>query len=99
MSRSIGLLVGFASVVVVTGVSWGQLSLDANFDQGSLRSWSGDVSNISLSGRTNYFDTGWRWMYFKASGVLNATPTFTINQNFAGDATPGLHELQEHEFV
>ncbi len=81
-----------------TPVARAQLSLTGDFDHGSLASWNGTTSAINLTGRTNYFGE-WRWMYFKATGVQNASPTFTINQNFAQDGTPGRHELQEHEFV
>ena len=86
------------ALVLCPASVWAQLSLTGNFDHGSLASWNGSLTNINLTGRTNYFGE-WRWMYFKASGVFNAKPTFTITQNFAGDSTPGLHELQEHEFV
>jgi hypothetical protein len=85
--------------LVIPSFTSAQLSLDANFDHGSLLSWNGNLTNINLVGRTNYYGNEWRWMHFKATGVLGATPTFTITQNFAGDSTPGLHELQEHEFV
>src|SRR5690606_9731021 len=78
----------------------GQLTLTAGFDHGSLASWSGDLSMINLVGRDNYYGSGkWRWVYFKASGVQGAQPTFSISRNFAGDSTPGLHELEEHEMV
>src|SRR5262245_53343398 len=88
-----------ATLLLLSSASHAQLSLDANFDHGSLQSWSGNVASISLVGRTNYYGNEWRWMYFKATGVQGATPVFNINQNFAGDSTPGPHELQEHEFV
>lgn len=85
---------------IVPPAAFGQLSLNANFDHGSLLSWSGDLSNITLVGRSNYYQQSkWRWLYFRATGVLGAQPTFHINQNFAGDTTPGLHELEEHEMV
>ena len=35
---------------------------------------------------------------FKQAGC-RAQPTFSITRNFAGDSTPGLHELEEHEMV
>ena len=77
-----------------------QLSLDSNFDHGSLESWSGNLSAVNLVGRDNYYGGGkWRWLYFQATGVQGASPTFSISRNFAGDATPGLHELEEHEMV
>jgi hypothetical protein len=94
----IAALTVFASVFATSAHA--RISIDANFDHGSVQSWSGDLLNVNLVGRDNYYDGGkWRWVNFKASGVLNAQPTFSISSNFAGDATPGLHELQEHEFV
>jgi hypothetical protein len=86
----------FAALIVSPAQA--QLSINANFDHGSLQSWSGDLNDINLVGRTNYFDA-WRWMYFQATGVQGAKPTFTITQNFAGDSTPGPHELRDQEFV
>ncbi|QDV79216.1 M14 family zinc carboxypeptidase [Botrimarina mediterranea] len=89
-----------AALVIAGSVSHARIAIDANFDHGSLESWSGDLINVQLVGRDNYYGSGrWRWVNFKASGVLNAQPTFSISSNFAGDATPGLHELEEHEFV
>ncbi len=78
-----------------------QLTINANFDHASLLSWSGNLSTINLVGRDNFFGSNkWRWVYFKASGVLGSNPTFSINGNlFAGDATPGPHELRDHEMV
>ncbi|MEX2309724.1 MAG: M14-type cytosolic carboxypeptidase [Pirellulales bacterium] len=100
MSRRIVVTVALAALLAGFATSaFGQLSITANFDHGSLASWSGSLSAINLTGRTNFYGTEWRWMYFKATGIQGATPIFTINQNFAGDATPGLHELQEHEMV
>jgi hypothetical protein len=88
-----------AMLLSIASFASAQLALDANFDHGSLQSWNGNLTNINLVGRMNYFTSGWRWMYFKATGVLGAMPTFTITQNFAGDSTPGPHELRDHEFV
>lgn len=89
-----------AALILCASASQARISIDANFDHGSLRSWSGDLIKVNLVGRDNYYGGNkWRWVNFKASGVLNAQPTFSISSNFAGDATPGLHELQEHEFV
>jgi hypothetical protein len=92
------------AVVVVLGLcvlprlASAQISIASTADHVSLASWNGNLTNVNLLGRTNYFGE-WRWMYFKINGVQGAAPTFTITQNFAGDGTPGLHELQEQEFV
>lgn len=72
------------------------LNLTGNFDHGSLQSWSGDLNNIDLVGRDNYYgDNEWRWMYFEASGVQGAQPVFTIDQPFAG----GNQRLTTHKMV
>lgn len=72
------------------------LNLTGNFDHGSLQSWSGDLNNIDLVGRDNYYgDNEWRWMYFEASGVQSAQPVFTIDQPFAG----GNQRLTTHKMV
>ncbi|TWT72700.1 Zinc carboxypeptidase [Posidoniimonas polymericola] len=77
-----------------------QVALTGDFDHGALASWSGDSASLQLVGRDNYYGSGrWRWLYFKASGIQGASPTFSISSNFAGDSTPGLHELAEHEMV
>jgi Zinc carboxypeptidase/Cytosolic carboxypeptidase N-terminal domain len=90
----------FVLLLAMPRIAPAQLSLTGNFDHGSLLSWGGNLTTIQLTGRDNYYgDDEWRWMYFKASGVVGATPTFVINQNFAGDATPGPHELRDHEMV
>ena len=72
------------------------LNLTANFDHGSLESWSGDLSNVDLVGRDNYYGNNeWRWMYFEASGVQGSQPVFTIDQPFAG----GNSALTSHKMV
>lgn len=72
------------------------LNLTANFDSGSLQSWSGDLNQIQLVGRENHPTTsGWRWMYFEASGVNQAQPDFFISQAFAG----GNGALNSHRMV
>lgn len=85
------------SVVVVNwSPAWAVLNLTANFDHGSLQSWSGDVNNIDLVGRDNYYgDNEWRWMYFEASGIQGEQPVFTIDQPFAG----GNGALTNHRMV
>jgi hypothetical protein len=102
MQRSAGVVIGRAVVVVVlcflSNAAPAQFTIDSTSDHMSLASATGNLTNVNLLGRTNYFGE-WRWMYFRINGVNGATPTFTITQNFAGDGTPGLHELQEHEFV
>jgi len=96
-SRSIPMLLGLLafSTMDVSPVH-AQLNLFANFDHGSLQSWSGDLNNISLVGRENHpFQNGWRWMYFQATGIDNAQPVFSIDQGFAG----GNYALNAHAMV
>lgn len=100
LARVVAAITAGAFSMCFASAAPGQPALDANFDHGSLLSWSGNLSTINLTGRSNYYGSNkWRWLYFKATGVLGTTPTFSINQNFAGDSTPGLHELEEHEMV
>ena len=87
------------------------ITLDADFDSGSLKSYAVDRDAINLVGRDSYAfgqhplgGDHWRWMYFKASGVLNMSPTFSVAGEFGGDSTdypPTLanHELADHEMV
>ncbi|MCA9230602.1 MAG: hypothetical protein KDA57_08120 [Planctomycetales bacterium] len=76
--------------------AWAVLNLTGNFDHGSLLSWSGDVNNINLVGRDNFFGGGqWRWMYFEASDVQGHQPVFKIDQLFAG----GNSALNTHKMV
>jgi hypothetical protein len=77
------------------------ITLDASFDSASLKSYSLSGNTVTVVGRDNYYGSGdWRWLYFKATGVQNLSPTFSIRGDlFAGDGTDGPHELSEHEMV
>lgn len=87
------------------------VSLDGNFDEGALKSWSVSGSTINLVGRDTYafgnhpLGSGdWRWIYFKATGMQGLNPTFSISGEFGGDSTdypptPANHELADHEMV
>jgi hypothetical protein len=94
-------------VAALTLAARAQYTLDANFDSGSLKSYSVAGNTINLVGRDNYYHTGlgypadsWRWLNFDATGVLNTIPTFSIRGDlFAGDGTDGPHELSDHEMV
>jgi hypothetical protein len=91
----------------------GAITIDADFDSGSLKSYLVAGSTVNLVGRDNFagggFDLGdrhWRWMYFKASGVQNQNITFSIRGEFAGDGSccddtsiETDHELYHHEMV
>lgn len=89
-----------------SGSAWGVITLTGDFDEGSLKSYAVNGSTISLVGRDTYAGSGhflgggaWRWLYFKASGVQDQRPTFTVSRDFGGDRTPGPHELTDHEMV
>ncbi len=72
------------------------LNIFSNFDHASLATWSGNLSTIQLTGRSNYpGQTGWRWMYFETTGVSGSQPVFSINQAFAG----GNAALNNHKMV
>lgn len=87
------------------------VTLDANFDSGSLQSYSVAGNIVNLVGRDTYAfgihplgGDHWRWLYFKASDVLGANLTFSITGEFGGDntdypPTPANHELKDHEMV
>ncbi|MEM9351955.1 MAG: M14-type cytosolic carboxypeptidase, partial [Planctomycetota bacterium] len=68
-----------------------QITLDANFDHGSLESWSqrsGRGPVIDIVGRDNFYGgDAWRWVYFKASGVQGQRPQFSIDDGFAGGSS------------
>ena len=96
---------------ILNGVAAAAITLDADFDSGSLKSYSVERGVINLVGRDSYAfgqhplgSDHWRWLYFKASGVLNTNPTFSVVGEFGGDGTdypPTLanHELADHEMV
>jgi hypothetical protein len=101
-------IVSFVLLLFATGPrhAGAAITLDADFDSGSLKSYSVVGNTINLVGRGNFAGSGynlngnhWRWLYFKASGVQGLTPTFSISRRFAGDSTPGPHELTDHEMV
>jgi len=72
------------------------LSLDANFDHGSLLSWNLSGGLVNLVGRDNYFGGGdWRWLQFRATGVAGTRPVFSISDDFAG----GGSALNGHSMV
>ncbi|WP_428307299.1 M14 family zinc carboxypeptidase [Lacipirellula sp.] len=99
------------SSLLSTSAAVAQITIDANFDSGSLKSYSVTRAAINLVGRDSYAfgqhplgGDHWRWMYFKATGVLNTNPTFSVAGEFGGDNTdypPTLanHELADHEMV
>lgn len=79
------------------GVASAQITLDADFDSGSL-----DLANTTfnpnlfqLAGRDNFNPGDWKWLYFSASGVEGLKPFFRIDDNFAS----GDSNLDDHQMV
>ncbi|MCC6494180.1 MAG: hypothetical protein IT424_14295 [Pirellulales bacterium] len=103
----------YGLIVATPTVAHAAVALDANFDSGSLQSYSVVRDTINLVGRDSYAGSGynlgddhWRWLYFKASGVQGRNLTFSIRGEFAGDGSccddPSIetdHELYDHEMV
>lgn len=89
------------------------ITLTGDFDSGALHHATVSGSTIHVYGRDSFagqgFDLGddhWRWLYFKASGVLNQSITFAVHGEFAGDGSccddlsiETDHELYDHEMV
>ncbi len=87
-------------MVTLASSGAGAIVLDADFDHGSLQSYTvSDASatpTINLTGRDNYYGGGqWRWLYFRADDALGTQPTFSISNNFAG----GAQALTSHSMV
>jgi hypothetical protein len=76
---------------------WGQITLDAEFDSGSLdETNSFAVGNmVTLAGRDNYNPGDWKWLYFSANNVNSQQVTFQIGDNF----NTGSSSLIGHEMV
>jgi hypothetical protein len=100
-----------AAVVALAPAARATITLDANFDSGSLKSYTVSRGEVDLVGRDSYAFSNhqlgsgdWRWVYFKATGVEGQNLTFSISGEFAGDSTdypptPSNHELRDHEMV
>ncbi len=71
------------------------ITLDANFDHGSLClspstachingvASSVNGNTVTLIGRDNYNNSSWKWFYFRADGVDGQQVTFEIDDDFA----------------
>ena len=61
-----------------------QITLDADFDNGSLNTTQSYVSGdqIFLVGRDNFYPNKWKWLYFKALNTNGACPEFQISDAF-----------------
>ena len=78
-------------------VAQAQITLDADFDHGSLDEANSSVngSMVNLAGRDNFNPGDWKWLYFSADNVNGVTPTFQIDDDFA----TGGSNLNNHEMV
>lgn len=101
MLRAIYACLAAALLYAAACPSASAITLDADFDHGSLASWSvsspgSRLTSIDLVGRDNFYGGGaWRWMYFKASGLQSLAPVFNTSDNFAG----GGERLDGHSMV
>ncbi len=89
------------------------VTLNGNIDSGSLKSYSVSGNTVNIVGRDSFAGGGfslgdehWRWLYFKASGVLDQNLTFSVAGEFGGDGSccddtsiETDHELYDHEMV
>ena len=96
-----------AAAVAVALPASGQITLDANFDSGSLcliasdacddngvaSSVSGNI--VTLIGRDNFNAGDWKWLYFRASGVAGQAVQFRIGDDFS----TGGSNLNNHAMV
>jgi hypothetical protein len=89
-------------------VSQAVITLNANFDSGSLclvvssacdDGLGGSASSVSgnmvtLVGRDNFNNNEWKWLYFRANGVLNQQVNFQIGDDFdTGGASLNNHRM------
>ena len=84
-------------VIVATVPLRAQITLNAEFDHGSLDQANSLVAGnlVTLAGRDNFNEGAWKWLYFSASGVVGQTVTWQIDDNFA----TGGSDLNDHEMV
>ena len=84
-------------MVLATGVAFGQITLNGEFDHGSLDEANSSVngSMVTLAGRDNFNPGDWKWLYFSADNVNSLQPTFQIDDDFA----TGGSNLNDHEMV
>ncbi len=85
----------------------GQITLDADFDSGSLCLVASDAcddngvassvsgNTVTLVGRDNFSPGDWKWVYFRASGVSGQTVQFRIGDDFE----TGGSNLNNHSMV
>ena len=60
-----------ACIVLNSGIAFGQITLDGDFDHGGLDEANSSVNGnmVTLAGRDNFNPGKWKWLYFSADGV------------------------------
>jgi hypothetical protein len=83
--------------LAATPPACGVITLDADFDHGSLNMAGSSVAGeiVTLAGRDNFNPGLWKWLYFAASGVAGQQVTFRIDDDFA----TGGGDLVGHKMV
>jgi hypothetical protein len=107
MTPLLRLAVILAVALIVAPSAYGQITLDADFDSGSLCLIASDAcddngvassvsgNTVTLVGRDNFNAGDWKWVYFRASGVSGQAVQFRIGDDF----TTGGSNLNNHAMV
>ncbi len=85
-------------LTLAAGSAHADIELSYDFDSGALDPARSSATDdlVTYHGRDNFYGGNrWRWVYFKASGVLGKRPTFRTSDNFAG----GGSALDQHRMV
>lgn len=88
----------FAYLVSFGGNAHAQITLDFDFDSGSLDLANSSVNGnmVNLAGRFNFHDGDrWKWIHFQADNVNGQQVTFQIGDNFV----TGGSNLEDHAMV
>jgi hypothetical protein len=100
-------LLAVACCLLPSATTSAAITLDMNFDSGSVClvassacDDNGVASTVSgnsviLTGRDNFSNNEWKWVYFRASGVNGQLVNFEIGNDFE----TGGSNLADHEFV
>jgi len=93
----LSLCIVLACIVVNSGVAFGQITLDGDFDHGGLDEANSSVNGnmVTLAGRDNFNSGQWKWLYFSADNVNGVQPTFQIDDDFV----TGGDGLDDHAMV
>ncbi|MEO1497837.1 MAG: M14 family zinc carboxypeptidase [Planctomycetota bacterium] len=88
---------GMALALAVSGTVSAQITLNGDFDHGSLDEANSFASGsfVQLAGRDNFNPGSWKWLYFSADNVNGLTPVFQIDDDFV----TGGSNLNAHDMV